>query len=87
MVSSQKEMNPPNKEIRKIKKDLVKLRKFVEKNFDYVGKNFPTEVRKVYYDKKRNKNIYGTTTLKEAEDLKDEGIELTTIPWINIKEN
>ena len=29
----------------------------------------------------------GTTTLKEAEDLKDEGIELTTIPWINTKEN
>ena len=39
------------------KKDLLKLRKFVEKNFDYVGENFPGEVRKVYYDKKRNKNI------------------------------
>ena len=36
---------------------------------------------------KRNKNIYGTTTLKEAEDLKEEGIELTTIPWIDTKEN
>ena len=86
-VSNKKEINQPSKEIRKMKKDLVKLRKFVEKNFDYVGKNFPTEVRKVYYDKKGNKNIYGTTTPKEAEDLKDEGIELTTIPWINLKEN
>ena len=86
-ISSKKEINQPSKEIRKMKKDLIKLRKFVEKNFDYVGKNFPTEVRKVYYDKKSNKNIYGTTTLKEARDLKDEGIELTTIPWINTKEN
>ena len=86
-VSSKKEINQSSKEIKKMKKDLVKLRKFVEKNFDYVGKNFPTEVRKVYYDKKSNKNIYGTTTFKEAEDLKDEGIELTTIPWIDTKEH
>ena len=52
-----------------------------------MGDNFSNEVRKVYYDKKRQKNIYGTTTPKEAEDLKEEGIELTTIPWINNKEN
>ena len=69
------------------KKDLLKLRKFVEKNFDYVGENFPSEVRKVYYDKKRNKNIYGTATAEEANELNDEGIDLTTIPWIDNKEN
>ena len=87
MISSKREINFPNKEIKKLKKDLLKLRKFVEKNFDYVGNNFPSEVRKIYYDKKRGKNIYGTTTRKEAEDLREEGIELTTIPWINNKEN
>ncbi len=86
-ISSKREINFPNKEIKKLKKDLLKLRKFVEKNFDYVGNNFPSEVRKIYYDKKRGKNIYGTTTRKEAEDLREEGIELTTIPWINNKEN
>ena len=86
-ISSKKEINFPNKEIRKMKKDLLKLRKFVEKNFDYVGENFPSEVRKVYYDKKRNKNIYGTVTAKEADELNDEGIDLTTIPWIDNKEN
>ena len=86
-ISSKNKIGYPNKEIRKLKKDLLKLRKFVEKNFDYVGDNFSNEVRKVYYDKKRQKNIYGTTTPKEAEDLKEEGIELTTIPWINNKEN
>ena len=86
-ISSKKEINFPNKEIRKMKKDLLKLRRFVEKNFDYVGENFPNEVRKVYYDKKRNKNIYGTATAKEADELNDEGIDLTTIPWIDNKEN
>ena len=86
-ISNKSKISYPNKEIRKLKKDLLKLRKFVEKNFDYVGDNFSNEVRKVYYDKKRQKNIYGTTTPKEAEDLKEEGIELTTIPWINNKEN
>ena len=86
-ISNKSKISYPNKEIKKIKKDLLKLRKFVEKNFDYVGDNFSNEVRKVYYDKKRQKNIYGTTTPKEAEDLKEEGIELTTIPWINNKEN
>ena len=86
-ISSKKEINFPNKEIRKMKKDLLKLRKFVEKNFDYVGENFPSEVRKVYYDKKRNKNIYGTATAKEADELNNEGIDLTTIPWIDNKEN
>ena len=36
---------------------------------------------------KRNKNIYGTVTAKEADELNDEGIDLTTIPWIDNKEN
>ena len=55
---------------------MAKLRKFVEKNFEYVGENFPREVRKVYYDKKRNKNIYGITTPEEAQELKEEGITI-----------
>ena len=77
----------PNKEIKKIKKDLIKLKKFIEKNFDFVGDNFPSEVRKIYYDKDKDKNIYGTATPKETEELKEEGINLTTIPWVKDKEN
>ena len=40
-----------------------------------------------YYYKKKKRNIYGTTTEKERKDLREEGIELTTIPWIENKEN
>jgi len=75
-----------NKEFNKIKKDLIKIRRFVEKNFEFVGKEFPKEVREIYYDKKK-KNIYGTVTLEEKLELEDEGINLTSIPWVDNKEN
>ncbi len=76
-----------NKEFIKIKQDLKKIRKFVEKNFEYVGNRFSQEVRNVYYDKRKNNNIYGTASTEERKELKEEGIELTSIPWINDKEN
>ena len=75
------------KYIKKIQKDLLKMRNFVEKNFEYVGNNFPREVRNVYYDKRKNKNIYGKATPEETQELEEEGIELATIPWINNKKN
>ena len=86
-ISHKKKINFPDKEIRRMKKDLAKLRKFVEKNFEYVGKNFPREVRESYYDKKKDKNIYGIATLKEVQELKEEGIDLASIPWVDNKEN
>ena len=75
------------KYIKKIQKDLLKMRNFVEKNFEYVGNNFPREVRNAYYDKRKNKNIYGKATPEETQELEEEGIELTAIPWINNKKN
>ena len=76
-----------NKESNKIKKDLIKIRKFVEKNFRFVGDKFPKEVREIYYDNKKNKNVYGTVTLEEKLELEEEGIDLTSIPWVDNKEN
>ena len=75
------------KYIKKIQKDLLKVRNFVEKNFEYVGSNFPREVRNVYYDRRKNKNIYGKATPEETKELEEEGIELTAIPWIDNKKN
>ncbi len=71
----------------KIKKDLVRIKKFIEKNFEFVGEKFPREVREIYYDNKKNKNIYGTVTLEEKLELEEEGIDLATIPWVDNKEN
>ena len=85
----QKEKNTQSSRyLKKIRRDLLKMRNFIEKNFNYVGDNLPQEVRNIYYDKSKNKNIYGKATPEEAEELREEGIELTTIPWIdNKKEN
>ena len=86
VLNSKKENNilrkNSNKDLIKFKKDLQTLRKFVEKNFEYVEKNFANKVREVYYDKKSKKNIYGTTTKAEREELQEEGIELVSLPWI-----
>jgi len=71
----------------KVKKELVKIRKFVEKNFENVGKNFSREVRNVYYDNRKNKNIYGQATPEETDELKEEGIEVASIPWVDKNEN
>ena len=88
LSQEQKQKNQKSiKYIKKIQKDLLKVRNFVEKNFEYVGSNFPREVRNVYYDKRKNKNIYGRATPEEAQELEEEGIELTTVPWINNKKN
>jgi len=76
-----------NEEFIKVKKDLLRIRKFVEKNFEFVGDKFPQEVRNVYYDKKEKKNIYGNATTEERDELREEGIDLTTVPWISDKEN
>ena len=70
------------REIEKIKNNLQNIRNFVEKNFEYVGDKFAKEVKDIYYDKKINKKIYGTTTQEEREELKEEGIDLFSIPWI-----
>tara|TARA_Y100000590_G_scaffold354598_1_gene407950 strand:+ start:399 stop:815 length:417 start_codon:yes stop_codon:yes gene_type:complete len=70
-----------------IKKQLLNFRKYVEKNCKDVGDNFPQEARKIHYDKKTSKGIYGKATPEETAELLEEGIEIETIPWVNKSEN
>ena len=81
MQNKQKQIS--SLEIKNFKKDLLKLRKFVEKNFEFVERNFADKVREVYYDKNSKKNIYGNATTEEKEELKEEGIDLVNIPWVD----
>ena len=67
----------------KEKNNLIKLREYVEKNFEFVGDKFAGKVRDVYYNKEKNKAIYGTATPEERKELVDEGIDLLSIPWIS----
>ena len=75
--------NDSSQDILEVKKELKSLRKFIEKNFEFVGDKFSQKVREVYYDKKNQKSIYGTTTQEEREELSEEGIDLLSIPWVS----
>ena len=76
-----------NKIKKNIKKQLLNFRKYIEKNFTNVGEKFPQEARKIHYDKKNSKGIYGKATPEETAELLDEGIEVATIPWVDKSEN
>ena len=76
-----------NKLEKNIKKQLVEFKKYIEKNYEDVGSNFPQEARSIHYDNKNSKAIYGKATPEETEELLDEGIDVTTIPWIKKVEN
>ncbi len=70
-----------------VKKQLVEFRKYIEKNCENVGENFSHEARKIHYDNKTSKGIYGKATEEETKELLDEGIEVASIPWVNKSEN
>jgi hypothetical protein len=57
------------------------MRAEIEKNCDYVGSDFAEEARKIHYGETDPRGIYGETTLDEAKELVDEGIEIAALPW------
>ena len=76
------------KKYKKTKKVILKYQEFIKKNFDYVGENFAYEARSLHYkNKKALKGIYGTSTKEDLKELKEEGIETETIPWIKDSTN
>ena len=85
-IKSNKEIKN-NKLEKNIKKQLSNIRKYIEKNCKDVGENFPQEARKIHYDKKTSKGIYGKATPEETAELLEEGIDVATIPWTDKTEN
>ena len=74
--------------LKEITEKIKKYQKFIRENFDYVGKNFAYKARSIHYDnKKKNKGIFGTTTNDELKELKEEGLNVEVIPWIEDKNN
>ena len=86
IIQKNKDLEKLEKSLKNEKQKLIKIRKYIEKNFEYVGKNFSKKVREIYYDKNSKKIIYGSTTPEEREELREEGIDLLSIPWVD-KEN
>ena len=87
-ISSSKKTNNMDYKFQKnIKKKIVEYQKFIKENCKYVGDNFAQEARSIYYNKKEIKGIYGKVTAEEIDELNEEGIETTTIPWFDKTEN
>ena len=57
-----------------------KIVDFVEKNFDNVGTDFAKEALKMHYGVTEPRNIRGSSTEKEEETLREEGIDFIKIP-------
>ena len=77
-----------DKKYQEIKKTMSKYQKFIKDNFNYVNGNFAYEARSIHYkNKKASKGIYGSVTKKDLEELKEEGIETQTIPWVKDSTN
>ncbi len=57
------------------------LRRKVEENCDYVGGEFAEEARKIHYGEEDPRNIYGETSDEQAEELHEEGVTFSRIPW------
>ena len=56
------------------------MRKFIEENADYVGPRFPEEARKIHYGEVEERHIYGESTIAEAKELIEEGIDIAPVP-------
>jgi hypothetical protein len=61
---------------------LQRMRAEVEKHCDYVGSDFAEEARKIHRGESERKGIYGEATESEAEALREEGVEVASIPWV-----
>lgn len=64
----------------KIRQFMAGYRKFIEANAEYVGTKFPEEARKIHYGETGERHIYGESTLREARELVEEGIEIAPVP-------
>lgn len=61
---------------------LQRMRSEVEKNCDYVGGQFADEARKIHSGESEKRGIYGEATPEQAEALAEDGIEVSSIPWV-----
>ena len=68
-----------------IEKIIKNVRKHVEKNYEYVGNKFADEARAIHYGEKEEREIYGETSVEEAVDLIEEGVNVTPLPGIDPK--
>ena len=81
-------LNTETKKNNRVKKTISEYQKFIQNNLEYEGNNFAYEARSIHYNEKRKeKGIYGTASKQDLKELKEEGIDTHTMPWVEDKNN
>ncbi len=80
---SRKEAEPKPPSAAEMRKFLLGLRSHVEANAENVGPRFAEEARAIHHGEAEDRPIYGDATAEEAEELREEGIGVASIPWIH----
>ena len=65
-----------------LRQALMEVRKQIESNCDYVGDKFADEARKIHEGESEARGIYGEATEEEHEELIEDGIDVSRIPWV-----
>ena len=59
---------------------VAKVIEYIVKNTEDVGQQFPEEARKIHYDEAPKRHIRGTASAKDVESLREEGIDVVSLP-------
>jgi hypothetical protein len=62
------------------KLDISRIVDYILTHSEDVGKSFAAEARKIHYQETAQRSIRGVATRTEAEDLRDEGIAVFSLP-------
>lgn len=74
--SQKKEISPANA--------LKMLQQYIDKNFEDVGDKFAEIAIKIHCGDEEKRNIKGTTTPQEEENLREEGVKFVKIPLLKM---
>lgn len=60
--------------------DVARVIDYILSHSEDVGRNFAAEARRIYYAEGPQRSIRGVATRAEAEDLRDEGVPVFSLP-------
>ena len=61
-------------------KALQAFHQYIDKNFEDVGNQFAEVALKIHFGEEEKRNIKGTTTPQEDDNLREEGVQFIKIP-------
>ena len=71
-----------NENVKNITTILRTIKKEIQKNSTFVGDKFVSKARSMKEGEIKERPIYGHGTKKEIQELRDDGIDVASIPWI-----